>query len=213
MSYEYEVNILVSFIYSLQDFYIPKQEIMPYFHMGATICDSILQAGIRYDTVVKPRIKILLKKYPTANTTSAFWKLINKTDLKILINWRHPEKLRRIKELTNFFLTKGIETEQELSKWIQKKENCCALLQIRGIGPKTVDYIKILVGIPSVAIDRHIKNFLQLAGIKKQKYEEIKSICEATANILKISPRSLDYAIWNYMSNRASKVIKRMNLC
>lgn len=165
-----EASVLVRFILNLKDFYVPEREIMPYFHMGATICDSILQAGVRYDTVVKPRIKTLFEKYPEANTTSAFWSLINRIDLKDLINWSHPEKPRRIRELTRFFLERGIETEENLSEWIQKEENRRALLQIKGIGPKTVDYLKMLAGLPAIAVDRHLKNFLRLAGIEKHEF-------------------------------------------
>lgn len=194
-----EVNALVRFILNLKDFHVPEQRIMPYFHMGATICDSILQAGVRYDTVVKPRIKTLLEKYPEAKTTSAFWSLINRIDLKDLINWRHPEKPRRIRELTFFFLEEKVETEENLSEWIQKEENCYALLQIKGIGRKTVDYLKMLAGVPALAVDRHVRSFLKMAGIEKHDYEEIKRICEDAASILKVNPRVLDCAIWRYM--------------
>jgi hypothetical protein len=46
------------------------------------------------------------------------------------------------------------------------------LLSIKGIGPKTVDYFKILVGVSTAAIDRHLLNFLKLAGLTPAGYRE-----------------------------------------
>jgi thiamine monophosphate kinase len=36
---------------------VPVTKSHGYSHMGATITDSILQAGVKYDTVVIPRVK------------------------------------------------------------------------------------------------------------------------------------------------------------
>ena len=47
-----------------------------YCHMGATITDTILQAGVKYATVVVPRVKNILEKYPEAKTTSDFYRLL-----------------------------------------------------------------------------------------------------------------------------------------
>ena len=44
----------------------------PYRNMAATISEAILQAGINYDKVVLPRIKVILSRYKSLNKTSAF---------------------------------------------------------------------------------------------------------------------------------------------
>jgi hypothetical protein len=38
------------------------------------------------------------------------------------------------------------------------------------VGPKTADYLKILVGLPVAAMDRHLLGFLELAGLGKLSY-------------------------------------------
>ena len=42
----------------------------------------------------------------------------------------------------------------------QRRSFCTSLQRIDGIGPKTVDYMKCLVGIDSIAVDRHTLTFL-----------------------------------------------------
>jgi len=55
---------LVAYVYSLKDFTCTPLEGEPYEHMGAVIADATLQAGVRYATVVKPRIDRLLVQHP-----------------------------------------------------------------------------------------------------------------------------------------------------
>ena len=59
----------------------------------------------------------------------------------------------------------GIENERQLAVWIEKSGNTEYLLSIKGIGPKTVDYLKMLSGCQSIAIDRHLFQFLRLANV------------------------------------------------
>jgi hypothetical protein len=54
---------LVSYIQSLKDFVIVDFCDTNYGHMGATISDAILQAGTKYETVVRPRIDRIRKIY------------------------------------------------------------------------------------------------------------------------------------------------------
>jgi hypothetical protein len=116
-----------------------------YNHMGATISDVILQAGINYEKVVRPKIKNILEIYPEAITTSAFWQLLKDKGPNIVLDWKDDEKPNRVLGLTKFFRQEDIETEKEISEWIMNESNKIRLLELRGIGPKTVDYIKILV--------------------------------------------------------------------
>ena len=52
--------------------------------MGATITDAMLQAGVKWKTVVKPRRDNIIK-YPEARTTTGFHNLLLKVDIKEII--------------------------------------------------------------------------------------------------------------------------------
>ena len=82
MNTQKNAELLLKYINNLSDFKIIQPEIvMPYNHMGATITDTILQAGTKWETVVKPRILKLLK-HTEAKTTKGFFNFF--LDIKII---------------------------------------------------------------------------------------------------------------------------------
>jgi endonuclease III len=75
------------------------------------------------------------------------------------------------------------------------------LLRVRGIGPKTVDYFKILWGEQdATAIDTHLLRFLERAGVHENGYEQAHHVIAAAAPLLGVSAARLDHSIWTYMS-------------
>lgn len=173
-----------------------------YHHMGATITDSILQAGLNYRHVVWPRVLHLLRDFSDYTTTCDFLILMRIIPLPDLINWHNQRKLDLIEHISWLFYENSIETETDLSNWLNKKRNEKLLLDIKGIGLKTVDYLKLLSGSQAVAIDRHLFNFLKLADIVIDTYEEASEIYCETAKLLCIGEYELDKKVWNYMSSR-----------
>lgn len=79
------------------------------------------------------------------------------------------------------------------------------------IGDKTYDYLLKLLGVESVAVDRHVYKFVSDAGIIYKDYKEAKQIVEYAADMMQISRRTLDYSIWLYMSNKKRAV--QLELC
>jgi hypothetical protein len=176
-----------------------------YQNMGATIIDGILQAGISYTTTVKPRVENFLSNYPNIRTTSQFKKLYEDETLSLpqLINWKESAKTQRIKNVTNFLIENGIETEPQFKIWLENETNIKNFKKLSGIKDKTVDYFKILTGHKTNAIDRHLLNFLALANIKVDSYKEAQTVISSAASILKIDEAYLDHSIWRYMSQAA----------
>ena len=43
--------------------------------------------------------------------------------------------------------------------------NAESLLEINGVGRKTIDYMKLLSGQQAIPIDRHMFQFLEIAGV------------------------------------------------
>jgi len=196
-----EIERLASYIKSLKNFTFFNFAEGNYDHMGATITDAILQAGLKYETVVRPRAE-KIKQFLEAKTTSGFFNLIQKEGLSKLINWVNPEKLSRIENIVQFFIKEKIETEIDLKEWLLVEENLVKLKSLRGVGDKTVDYFKILVGFSGSAIDRHLLKFLHHAGIDVRDYNRAKTIIDGAADALSIDRRRFDYSIWKYMSDK-----------
>ena len=191
---------LANFINALNGFEIRHRAGPCYAHMGATICDAVLQAGLNYRTVVAPRVNRLTSRWSSAITTSRFLAMIARYGLNEVLKWSHPEKLTRIRQLTEFLVARKLETENELSSWLSMESNAEMLQDVRGIGPKTRDYLKSLVGVPAVAVDRHVRTFVNRAGIEASDYTEISNLVCAAADLLSVEPHTLDHAIWSYVA-------------
>lgn len=80
---------------------------------------------------------------------------------------------------------------------------------ISGIGDKTIDYLKILVGGQGIAIDRHLVRFLAAAGVPTHTYDGARQVLRETAAFLGIDESVLDYSIWLYMSTREKPATQR----
>jgi hypothetical protein len=173
-----------------------------YLHMGATICDAALQSGLNYRTVVAPRVAKCRRDWPTATTTSAFSRKIRLFDLGRLLDWRDPVKLTRIVDLTDFLLRSAVETEEELAAFLVQDHQAKSLLTVMGVGPKTLDYLRILAGLPAVAIDRHVQAVIAQAGVVCRSYEEGRQLMLAAAEYLAVDPAALDRRIWAATSQR-----------
>ena len=190
---------LANFIKSLTNLQWVDEHKETYGHIGAALTDAGLQAGLNYKTVVFPRVSKVLLKWPKANTTSGFLSEISRWGLLHMLDWSHPEKPQRIFEMALILWSQNVETENELKKWLRSSENRERLKNIKGIGPKTIDYLTNLVGGSAIAIDRHLKKFAGLAGISNNDYSELEQIYRYTADLLTIDHHSLDKMIWNYM--------------
>ena len=136
-----------------------------YAHMGAVLCDAGLQAGLNYQAVVAPRIERLVHHWPTSTTTRAFQRKARRYGLVDVLRWRDPLKLARIDAMAELFASHDVDTCQDARRWLRTATAEMRLLDIHGVGLKTVDYLRILVGISELAVDRHIRAFANSAGV------------------------------------------------
>ncbi len=196
-----KARVLAEYIKSLENFVFQSQIDGNYDHMGATITDAVLQAGISYP-VVRSRVKRVLT-YPDAKTASGFLQLLEQEGAENLLDFRGKKPVLVV-TLTQFFVARGIQTEADLAGWLQIPENVVELKTIKGIGNKTADYLGILVGLQGVAIDRHLYNFLARAGIDVSGYEEASAIIVQASELLDVDCATLDHSIWEYMAGASS---------
>ena len=200
-----KAHTLLAYLDTLANFDIEEQVEGMYDHMGATIADAILQAGTSYATVVKPRVNAILQNYPKENTTSYFLKLLVSEGAKAVLNWRDDEKPNRVLALTRFLIGEGIETEKDLLHWIAQEENLEKIQGVRGVGPKTADYLRILVGYQTTVVDRYVYRLIEEAGLGKLQYEEARDVLDVAADTRGVPRASFDYSIWLFMSKRGKE--------
>lgn len=180
-------------------------------NMGATIIDGILQAGLNYKNVVKPRVDKFKNEHRTVKTTTDFYNLISTNDLSELINMK-GQKIERIHTLVKFLKNEKIETEDDFYTWLLNNDNLLALSNLKGIKGKTIDYLKILTGHKeSIAIDSRLLNFIKICcpDLDNMTYEFAKELLMKTAKNLRVDPATLDFSIWTYMTDhKKSKISK-----
>ena len=116
------------------------------------------------------------------------------------LDWRGIDRAERFRQVLILFAAEGIEVESDLQEWLSQEPSLLKLRAIKGIGPKTVDYFKILVGVSTSAIDRHLLKFLELAGLTPCGYLDAQAIINATADILSVDRAYFDHSIWQFMS-------------
>ena len=194
---------LKEYIDTIDNFRFIDPEICPYRdHIGALFTDAILQAGVNYRSVVRPRVESVLIRFPEADTVSAFSSILDEYGINNVLNWNNKAKIHRMHDLVSFCMLHSIETASELTLFLNDTEGEEQLKEINGIGDKTCDYMKRLLGFDTVAVDRHIREFLLDADILYDDYFEIKEVVEFAADIMGETRRALDYSIWSYMSNK-----------
>jgi hypothetical protein len=196
---------LVRYVHSLPEFVIYTTIDGNYNHIGATVADAILQANNRYSTNVKPRVNRILATYPEAHTTTAALSLLENIGAKEFLSWRGEDRAERFCQILRLFASEHIENEAALRVWLLDSANIVKLRGINGIGPKTADYFKILVGLSTSAIDRHLLNFLKMAGIPSNDYNEAQAIINSAADHLNVDRAYFDHSIWQFMSRRVGQ--------
>ena len=200
---------LKEYIDSIDDFHFVKPAPCPYRnHIGALFTDTILQAGVSYRHVVWPRVLHILESFPHANTVSTFGEVLEDFGTANVLHWSNVEKAQRMNDLVSFCIKKNIETTNHLVDFLMDETHVNLLKEIPGIGNKTCDYMKRLLGFDTVAVDRHIRSFIADAEIICEDYFDIKEIVEFAADFMEKTRRELDYSIWSYMSQKEKGAIQ-----
>lgn len=186
-----------------------RQEVRPvYDHMGALLADSVLQAGLNYNSVVRPRVHAILAKFPECDRTSELVRVLDGGRAATFLNWTHAEKVGRFEALVWFLNDQSVETVSDLELRLHGAEFVALLREVRGIGPKTVDYMGCLVGLDSVAVDRHVRTFARRVGVLNDDYDFLKSVFCCAADLLSLSRRQFDAWVWRRESSLSSRQIE-----
>ncbi|MFD6275202.1 hypothetical protein ACFWFI_06475 [Streptomyces sp. NPDC060209] len=171
-------------------------------HMGAVICDAIIQQARHYERWVRPRVEGLQSTWPDADTVIRFRARLVDADLGAVLRTKHQRKLAAIGAVADLLAASGVDTRDDLHTWLKQDNNRSALLAIHGVGLKTVDYLGSLVGGSHVAVDVHLRTFAREAGLGVTAYLDLRHVYEETADRLGHDRGALEHAVWSHMSNR-----------
>ena len=195
---------LADYVKSRSDFVYHKVD-PPYGHMGATIADSILQANNRYSSVT-PRIRRILARWPRENTVTAVLGVLESVPAVQFLNWNGKDRADRFCEILLLLKREGVESESDFRTWLEKDSNLPKLQAVHGIGPKTVDYFRLMVGLQGAAVDRRLLKFLGMAGISlsQSDYGTALAIINRTADLLSVPRADFDHSIWRYIGDHVN---------
>lgn len=170
--------------------------------MGAVICDASFQARRKYESTIRPRILQLQAAWPDAATVRGFQTRLATEDLAVAMNFNSPGRIATAHGITDLLVANGVDTRNDLHAWLDHEAGRSALLavRVRGVGPKTVDYIGNLVGRSQIAVDVHLRAFAAEAGVARLKYEHLQEVYEETAALLGHEPGGLEHGVWRFMS-------------
>ncbi len=173
-------------------------------HMGAVIVDAALQAGLSYKSVVLPRVRELRRRWPDAETTSRFLAHIEGDALAQVLRWDPAsKKLATATDLAALLARESVETVQDLHDAVTDVAFRRRLRSVKGVGPKTVDYLAILAGaVDQAAVDVHLRRFVHEAGAEASTYAEVQDVIAEVAAERGWTVGVLDAAIWQYRSSR-----------
>jgi hypothetical protein len=189
---------------------IPADNIQPFEgwgdHLGAVLVDASLQAGIKYTTVVEPRVRRILGEHPEAATLPGVQTLFpDVVTAQSVLQWRGPKKPQIVCSLIEYLVDQKIQTVAELREYLRERENADDLAyRVKGIGDKTKDYLCLLVGLPAVAIDSRLRAFVEPLGLTNPSYDDLQRLIVAAAEQLGVAEEALDYALWGYQEGSAA---------
>jgi hypothetical protein len=180
--------------------YVPSIERRPLDHVGAILADVVLQTGLNHASVVAPRIDRILRIYPEAATIRGLFALSIPTSS--FLDWTHPEKICRFDTLTGRLRAAGINSTDDLRTWLAQTGSLEALSELRGVGPKTVDYLRMMAGEPAIPIDRHLRRFLAVAGVHHTEYSVLRASFITGCQLAGVEPAAFESGLWHALAGR-----------
>ncbi|MFF3014078.1 hypothetical protein [Streptomyces sp. NPDC057939] len=170
-------------------------------HMGAVICDASFHARRKYRSTVRPRLLRLQEWWPDATTVRGFRARLATEDLAVAMDFNSPRRVATARAITDLLSVRGVDTREDLHAWLDHRTNRAALRTVKGVGPKTVDYIGNLVGRSQVAVDVHLRTFAANAGVPGLPYEQLRAAYEEAAALLGHEPGGMEHAVWRFTSH------------
>jgi hypothetical protein len=175
-------------------------------HIGIDLADAVLQRRADWYSTVKPRLDRIRREYPLSQTMSGLKAVLGSVSASEFLKWPESKKnggwcrVKVFLNLVELLDRERVDTEDDLRAWLAHDHNRAKLRAIHQVSDKTIDYLKIRVGLSAVAVDKHVTDFLEEAGIPSSRmdYAQKESIVAGAAKLLALAPEILDCSIWYY---------------
>lgn len=120
------------------------------------------------------------------------------TDLaKHLWGNKHWTRAHQLRDLVAFFESEGITDQESLEAWAKRADFTRDFQgRVKGLGPAVFQWLVMRQGVDTVKPDVHVLRFVSNAIGRDVSDTEAVSLVEAAARALGISPRELDWRIW-----------------
>jgi hypothetical protein len=141
-----------------------------------------------------------MDRFPEAETVSGTIDVLSAHGPRDFLSWTHPHKIVRFTGLLCHLHEGSVESCDDLYLWLADEKARLSLMTLKGIGPKTVDYLCGLVGLECVAIDRHMRVLCAWVGIDHTGYDELKLAITYAADLMQMPRRQFDGWVWQIMA-------------
>lgn len=179
------------------------------------VVDCVLSLGLRYDSVVAPRVQTFQRAHPDLTTLAQLQALIQRHPTPALFlaaelrlrNARRTETLGRVVEFLLSIAKGTAEDEQaaSLRRWAEQAgPHDHRALGIRGFALVGFQYLRMLLGASTIKPDRHLQGFVAGAVGHRVTEEDALHLLETACAALGLSPKDLDTSIWE-MKARSQK--------
>jgi hypothetical protein len=178
------------------------------------ICiDAVLSINRRYNGFVVPRISRFRYRFPHITTLTHLKELVSQRGYEGFAgvwDYEHADRVRILDQLIAWFLgEKKRQREPDdlvvMRRWAdgfrldREREPLIA-----GLGPATLQYLRMLLGVSTAKPDRYIRRAVAGAlGHPVSDEEAVQVVTEAArAPEVGAEPAALDYAIWKHLSSK-----------
>jgi hypothetical protein len=110
-------------------------------------------------------------------------------------HWRRAQELRG---LVGYFRERDVTDLEALQAWAQASTQQDFTGHIRGLGPTVYQGLVMRAGVETVKPDVHLLRFVKRATGRAVSELETVDALEEVARRLELSPRTLDWSIWEY---------------
>ena len=173
-------------------------------HVGALLADAALQPGLNYASVVVPRVKRIATDYPEAATISGLRALLERCTAEEVLSNKNARKCAVFRNLVELMSSLHVDTRDELRDWLSLPANRPRLLAIKGVGNKTAAYLRLLVDLPAIAIDVHLRRAAADVGVTGSD-EELEQLFTRAAETTERSLSEIDQSLWQAGAERSRR--------
>jgi hypothetical protein len=198
--------------------HVPLQDFQPAeygYENPIHIClDAVLSINRRYFRFVVPRIKYFQENYPDITTLAQLKNLIQKVGYNgfaTVWNYKHPSRVETLESLVSKYIEYNIALNFSddlagMRHWANHT-NVSAYMQfgVKGIGLATFQYLRMLLGVPTVKPDVHIKRAVSEALRRKVTDLEAIWIVEQASKEIGLSATIVDHSLWRVFASDSDR--------